>query len=259
MKIICLHGFGGDRSDWLPIITAAEKMKVSFSGTVDGWEILGLPGHGEELSCQWLGIKNFSDAVAYLRKKIEKIVEDQAFILCGYSMGGRLALSLSVELSPSGLILLSSGLGLEGESERVSRQKNDQEWEQRFSQLGANAWRDWYRQPVFSGSQKFLLSPKGLEWQRSKRHNYPALGEALKILSPSGHGSLLGALQSLKCPLLYLAGNQDPAYLKVADSVRLNSPSAMVEKIQQVGHILPMEAPGEVAQAIQHWRKKNGI
>ena len=128
-----------------------------------------------------------------------------------------------------------------------------------FQEERETAWTHWYKQAVFSGSEVFLLSEKGEKWIKSKSHQYSALGEALETLSPGLHPSLLPNLIQIKCPVLYLYGEKDRAYVEIADSVRLKSPAAKVEKIGRVGHILPLEAPVEVAQAIRSWRLENGI
>lgn len=143
-----LHGNLGRPSDWKMIQQKLETENIP-SQALDLWEFLptsdtphALAESGKLLS-------------AYIQRK------DDHPILCGYSLGGRLALH-AWKANPTlwkSLILISTHWGLpsDAQAERQDRIQRDAEW---ASQLEEKSWthfyEEWTNQPVFKGDKNTL-------------------------------------------------------------------------------------------------------
>lgn len=229
LTLIFLHGFGGGPSDFDELIS-----RLPLTLRV---KCLTLSGHENNHS------------VLSLDEEINKLSKDLAreenLVLCGYSMGGRLACLLSERLKLKGLILLSSGLGGEG-SERLTK---DQEWAKLLKNDSQEFWRKWYEQKLFA-SLKNLPQEKWLSFlKRKDKHNTLKLAEALEQFSPAQHKNLLPLFKNQK-HFLYLAGSLDSKYAELAKFIKNEIPQAQTALIQSVSHHLPLEAPTLCAQHI---------
>lgn len=115
-RLIFIHGFMGDKSDWAPLVHHLPGYK---SICVDGDEL------------------NISEPS----------------VLIGYSMGGRIAMSFAdkhPELVKH-LILLSAHPPLEVEKERESRWEHDLKWIEMLEKEPFDHFLEkWYAQPIFS-------------------------------------------------------------------------------------------------------------
>ena len=76
------------------------------------------------------------------------------FTLCGYSMGGRLALALALRIPDrvERLVLISASPGLANDGERAARRSADGALADRIEAIGVEAFaRAWATQPLFAG------------------------------------------------------------------------------------------------------------
>jgi pimeloyl-ACP methyl ester carboxylesterase len=85
-----------------------------------------------------------------------------------------------------------------------------------------------------------------------------ALSSQLRNLGPGSHGDLFPILKSLPARgvrVLYIAGDLDKKYVKLSEKVGKVA-GISVEIIPGAGHILPLEAPAELAGRIQRFVEK---
>ena len=119
-RIIFLHGFLGSGSDWLTIARQLEKEYCCMP--------VDLPGHGESgIAANDNPDLFFSETVDALAELIRKTTSPPCFLV-GYSMGGRVALSLLLRHPAlfAKAIILSASPGLRTEEERNNRKESDE-------------------------------------------------------------------------------------------------------------------------------------
>lgn len=224
--IFYLHGLGGSAADWQETATS-------------------LPG--KALSIPDLPL---TDCVHSLCSSFT------GEALCGYSMGGRLALLMAQELRkqsrvPRFLILVSSGLGFETEKERAERRKNDEAWARLAGENLGLFWEKWYAQPLFQSIRQ-LPEKRIASWMKNREPlNINSLQSQFRNLGPAEHPHLKPLLLSLMTEgvkVLYIAGEQDKKYTELARE--LSSAGVLTKILPGAGHALPLERPRELAAII---------
>ena len=224
MNLLYLHGMGGGAED--------------FSGLPKG-------------RCLEISTLSWDKTVDKLVVELESLREP--FLLCGYSMGGRLALASAARVkNPNfrALVLLSTGFGFHTIEEKAARESWDKRWVEEAKKDPQLFWQKWYQQELFSSLQGL---PKAhlLPWLQRKSVNLDAICHHLSALSPAKHSHLQANLSSLKnrgVSLLYMAGEQDKKY---ADLARQVEAMGIPTKLVNAGHVLPFEAPDFVAKELQ--------
>src|SRR5580704_9624675 len=95
-SVVLLHGFGGTHRAWKAVVAALDRERYRPL-------TLDLPGHGEAADAE--RPITFAGCVAYVLAR-----SPERFALCGYSMGGRIALhvALAAPARVSRLVLVSS-------------------------------------------------------------------------------------------------------------------------------------------------------
>src|SRR5205807_1891869 len=179
----------------------------------------------------------------------------ERFALCGYSMGGRVALhvALAAPARVQRLVLIACHPGIEGERERAARRRADErlareleEGAQRDGALEAFSER-WNAQPLFASDPAELSV---LARADHLRNDPRALASALRGLGTGSMQPLWGRMGELEPPVTYVAGDRDAKFTaigrRVAEAVREGVLAAL-----SGGHRLPLEDPAGVARAIE--------
>src|SRR5271170_4491012 len=112
-SVVLLHGFSGTHRAWDGVIAALDRERYRPLA-------LDLPGHGEAA-----GAKRritFAGCVADVLAR-----SPERFTLCGYSMGGRIALhvALAAPERVARLVLVSCSAGISDDVERARRRRAD--------------------------------------------------------------------------------------------------------------------------------------
>jgi 2-succinyl-6-hydroxy-2,4-cyclohexadiene-1-carboxylate synthase len=171
-------------------------------------------------------------------------------ILLGYSLGGRLAMHalLSKPSLWDAAIFISAHPGLTASSERIVRQKHDQEWAQRFL---TDSWsllmHEWNTNAVFGG-RPFPFSRTEKEFNREK------LSQQLVNWSLGNQDPLFDRLKNLPIPMLFLAGELDSKFCGVAEQFK---EIANVSIIPDAVHRLPWEQPEKFMQEVKKFCSAN--
>jgi len=222
MRILALHGFGGNPSDW--DFLKARGLSVEAL-SLDGFSRLDLWDAGR-------AVCNFA------RESREQQV------LLGYSLGARLALH-ALLLEPElfrAACFVSVNLGLATESARRAREQQDEIWAREFEQEPWESVRKrWNDQPVFRGSR-----PR-TEWETLET-GYPSeravLVRQMRNFSLGRQAFLAGRLAAGKRTLprmLFVAGEHDAkfrALLPPPDGERVRT-----EVLAGAGHRAPFDVP----------------
>lgn len=238
MKTYLLHGMGGSPADWAGV-------QEYFPA-----EAIALPAQA-----------SFAALVNALRDRFAQ--EKAPYGLAGYSLGGRVAIALSAALlqaesPPARLALLGAGLGFAQEEERQIRKTADQAWADLLRRDPALFWQKWYDQPLFAGFR--ALPPAAQEdWLTTRRAENPeTLARQWEAWGPAQHPYLKPVLDdiaqsSIRC--LYLAGERDTKYKSLAHSLAKEGMRTLL--IPGAGHLLPLEAPQAVGEALRNFFNGN--
>ena len=197
--LVLLHGFTQTRQSWRR--TAAELGGRFHVLAPD------LPGHGQAASRP----ASFPACAAYVRALAADppaalsagVPRDRArrFALCGYSMGGRIALYTALALGErvERLVLVGASPGLADPAERAARRAADEALAARIEAIGVEAFaREWGAQPLFAGQPERVAAAAHADRLR----NTPAgLAAALRGLGTGVMEPLWDRLGGLAMPV----------------------------------------------------------
>lgn len=239
IPLVLLHGFLGSGSSWRAVL--AEKR-------LRGIEIFcpDLPGHGNEAAP-----RGFGAAVGELADLIGSRFAGPVG-LAGYSLGGRLALGLLLELPgrfAAGLLIgASPGLGPE---ERAARAAADAASAERLRARGLEEFlAAWRRQPLFAGQARLPAAVLAEQETINRAHQPAKLAAALELLSPGRMPDYRPRLAEIAAPVEILVGGEDAKFLALGREMQQKLPRARLEVVPGAGHNVMLEAPAAVAAAL---------
>ena len=182
--LVLLHGFTQTGRSWQPIGHAlAGRYRAAMPD---------LPGHGAFAQRR---PATFPACDAYLRA-----LADGPSVLCGYSMGGRIALHAAFSLGTRvrRLVLIGAGPGIADPAERAARRTADTALADRIEAIGVDAFAtEWEAQPLFAGMPRGVAELAG----EDRRRNTPTgLAAALRGLGTGAMPSLWERLPELDTP-----------------------------------------------------------
>ena len=230
-----MHGFGGTRHAWDGV--AARLHPERYLPLA-----LDLPGHGRMAGERPL---TFATCVAHVLASAP-----ERFALCGYSMGGRIALhvALAAPRRVARLVLVSCTAGIADELERARRRAAD---DALAAALDEGSFEDfierWRSQPLFAGESE----DAGRLARADQRRNRPAdLAAALRGLGPGVMEPLWDSLAQLEMEVSVVVGERDGAYQELGRGMVARLPRARLVVIAG-GHGLPLENPAGVAAVVE--------
>ena len=233
-EAILLHGFTQTGRSWAPVRAEVGERYRCFAPD--------LPGHGD---MAWRRPCSPGAVAAYLRA-----VPAASYALCGYSMGGRLALRAALE-NPgrvSRLVLVSCGPGIADAAEREARLQADRALADRIESMPLEAFVDeWAAQPLFATVPRGMA---GLAREDRLRNVPEGLAAALRGMGQGATEPMWERLGELAMPVTILAGERDERYRAVAVAMAERIPAAHVVTVRGAGHALPLEKPEVVAGAL---------
>lgn len=234
-SVVLLHGFSGTRRAWDGVVERLDPERYLPLA-------LDLPGHGE-LS-EWRGPLGFAEATASVLERAPA-----SFALCGYSLGGRLALhvALAAPARVRRLVLVSCSAGIEDPAGRAARRASDERLARELEREPLEDFIErWRSQPLFAGEPAHV----GELARADQRRNSPAgLAKAMRGLGTGEMEPLWERLGELRMPVTVVVGERDAKF--VALGRRIAGAVADAELlVLDGGHGLPLERPAELAAAI---------
>ena len=238
--LVLLHGFAGSRRTWDELLPTLTK---SFHCV-----LVDLPGHGETPRLAHpLSLWELAD-------KLGNLIADKfgsAFV-CGYSMGGRAALHLALQIPETmrGLALLGASPGIADNNERAARRKADQELAVNIRERGTKWFADyWSNLPLFATQKQLPLVKQDALRRARESCDAEGLAFALENFGTGEQDYLLPRLAELHCPLLLLAGALDGKFCALNMEMEIAAGSRKVQRVEipNAGHAAHIENPAAVA------------
>jgi 2-succinyl-6-hydroxy-2,4-cyclohexadiene-1-carboxylate synthase len=234
--VVLLHGFAGTRHSWDLV---ADRLDAERYRPL----ALDLRGHGAARAARPITFAACADDVA--------AAAPERFVLCGYSLGGRIALHVALGRPDrvSRLVLVATTAGIEDPARREERRRADERLAAETERASIESFAErWMAQPLFAGTPPEAAR----HWRADLIRNDPAALAA--VLRGVGAGAMaplwdrLGELDGI--PATIVAGERDARYTAIAERLVAALPGARLVVVPGAGHGLPREAPQAVADAI---------
>jgi 2-succinyl-6-hydroxy-2,4-cyclohexadiene-1-carboxylate synthase len=234
-SIVLLHGFGGTHRAWDGVRARLGEERYTPLA-------LDLPGHG--LQADYERPITFAACVDYVLE-----LAPERFALCGYSMGGRVALhvALAAPARVRALVLVATTAGIEDPSERALRREADQRIAEELQSAPFESFVErWRGQPLFAGEPPHV----GALAREDHRRNRPAaLARVLRGIGTGQMEPLWGRLGELRMPVTVLVGERDEKFRAIGRRMAEELPEAEL-KVLPGAHNLVLESPSELAEAL---------
>jgi pimeloyl-ACP methyl ester carboxylesterase len=201
--VVLLHGFGGTRRTWDGVAARLERERYRPLA-------IELPGHGQAAGERPITFAGCAERVL--------AGAPDRFTLCGYSMGGRVALhtALAAPGRISRLVLISCSAGIEEEAARGERRRAEETLAEQLEDGRFEEFLErWSAQPLFA-------------------HDPPLWRE----------------LAQLGMPAVVLVGERDHPYHAIARRMAAALGRGRLVRVRG-GHRLALENPAAVARALQ--------
>lgn len=237
--ILFLHGFMGDLSEFKEVIAILSKQFYCVA--------INLLGHGQtrviDPKIDQDDYYTIQSTANFVIKFLDLLRVDRCFLV-GYSMGGRVALYLTIHFPQyfCRTILESASAGLQTDQERGDRLAKDRLL---AATLEAGDLRlfleNWYQQPIFATLRSH---PNFAQMLEQRLNNSPALlAKSLCNLSTGMQPSLWEKLPENQVPLLLLAGELDPKFVQINRQMKQLCKYSQLEIIPKCGHNIHFENP----------------
>jgi 2-succinyl-6-hydroxy-2,4-cyclohexadiene-1-carboxylate synthase len=233
--VVMLHGFGGTGRAFDGVIAALPAQRYTPLA-------LDLPGHGSR--SQSGGPISYEGCVDLV------LVQSPArFVLCGYSMGARIALctALTAPQRVSRLVLVSATAGIEDAAERQARRQADERLAMQIESEPMERFVErWRSQPMFAEEPEAVRLLAAVD---HRRNTTAGIAAALRGIGCSVMPPLWERLGELPMPAIVLAGERDAKYRALGERIATTAPNGSF-RVVTGGHGLLLENPAAVAHAI---------
>lgn len=233
--LVLLHGFAGTGRTWDGVVAALDAERYTALAP-------DLRGHGFASGLAPVG---FDEVVADVLARVP-----QRFSLCGYSMGGRIALhvALAAPERVERLVLVSTTGGIEGVRARAERREADERLAREIEQEGLEAFAGrWLAGPLFAGDPPYA---QRLARDDIARNEPAGLAAALRGIGTGSMTPFWDRLAELGMPAQVVVGEHDPKFHALGERLTAALPHARLTVIPGSGHALPRVAPQALATAI---------
>jgi 2-succinyl-6-hydroxy-2,4-cyclohexadiene-1-carboxylate synthase len=235
-SVVLLHGFGGTHRTWDGVAAGISPQRYRPVA-------IDLPGHGEAAAAS--RPITFDACTEHVLAR-----SPERFTLCGYSLGGRVALhvALAAPARVRRLLLLSTSAGIEGGLERARRRASDRRLIAELERLPLEQFiAHWNRQPLFAGDPPAVGA---LASEQMRRNRADSLAAVLAGIGSGEMQPLWQRLGALAMPATVIAGDRDRRYQALARRMVGLLPRAELTVIAG-GHRLPLENPGGVTRVLE--------
>ncbi|MEG4241679.1 2-succinyl-6-hydroxy-2,4-cyclohexadiene-1-carboxylate synthase [Microcoleus sp. MON2_D6] len=231
--ILFLHGFTGSSQDFSSVIPLLFNSYCCLA--------VDLPGHGETRVSGDESCYNISNTAQALIQLLNDLQIDKCLLL-GYSMGGRLALYMTLHFPErfEKVVLESASPGLKTEKERSHRRQADLHLAQKLENSNIKDFLfNWYDIPLFKSLKN---SPNFDKLIESRLANNPLeLAKSLRNMGTGNQPSLWEKLAQNQIPIILLAGEYDDKFININTEMASLCPAATLEIVPKAGHNIHFE------------------
>ena len=243
--VLVLHGFTGSAQAMEPL---TERLAARLAARVVCPDLVG---HGRSEAPDDPGLYRV-EAMAGQVAALADALGCDPFHLVGYSMGGRVALTLGCTQPQRlrSLSLIGASAGIADPDERRRREQADAARAERILTDFERFVDEWMAGPLFAGQA--ALGDRHLRDARAQRLASQPEGLARSLLA-AGTGSMVplhSRLEDCDPPTLVLAGAHDTKFCQIAEQLAAALPRAAVARIDGAGHAAHLEQPDDAAAAI---------
>lgn len=263
--VVLLHGAMYDESRfiWYHIAPALSESRHVFA--------LDFPRHGR--SRPWAGLIDQNRLVSVLHEVIENF-KLPPLPLIGLSMGGSVAIGYTLkhpDMVTGGVFIDPGGLGDKVRSQFLS-------WlfikTPGALRLTASAYGKYSPEKLGKSLKKMLYAGEVSpdldeltailyeEAQQKKKYKELAMDDwQIAGISPFHLKiNLLPELNRISCPVLWLRGKNDPLVVQsVMEEAASLTPKGKLCVVENAGHLLPLEQPGEVSRLVLDFLQSNNL
>lgn len=234
-SVVLLHGFSGTRRAWDGVVALLDRERYRPLA-------LDLPGHGQNAASE-RPITFASCVAAVLAAAPER------FTLCGYSMGGRVALQVALAAPErvSRLVLVSSSAGIEDPAERADRREADERLAHELEQAPFEEFIErWRAQRLFAHEPRAVGQ---LAREDQRRNHAEALAAVLRGTGSGEMEPLWERLGELRMHVTIVVGSRDAKYRALGRRMLERLPDSLLVVVPG-GHGLPLENPAALADLL---------
>ncbi len=239
-QVVALHGFLGGPESF------AQVQRAFGLESPSQVHALVLPGHGP---APWgLELETFDAVVDAL---IERLPGGRC-VLCGYSLGGRLALAMAARAPDRVARVLAIGahLGLSSTTLRAERRVWEEAQVARLQQQGLAAFvTSWASMPLFASQRDLPVELLAAQERTRLSHVPRGLAWALTVLGTASMPELLPRLLACDVPISLMAGERDQPYVASLSSAAAEL-GCEIQIVPGVGHNVVLERPAAVARSL---------
>ncbi len=235
--LVLLHGFTGSTATW-----ASHIDEFARSHRVIAIDSLGhgLSDSPDDPARYGIGFAS-EDLIAVL----DLLGVGKAALL-GYSMGGRVALSVAI-VAPerlSALVVESASPGLPDGEARRARADSDAQLASEIEQEGVEAFiARWERMPLFSSQSGLSAEARATLRDQRLGNSAKGLAGSLRGLGQGSQPPLHDHLPTVQAPTLFIAGELDPGYCRMGREVCGLIPRSRLAVVPDAGHAVHLEQP----------------
>ncbi len=242
--LLLLHGFTGSSQIWHDLMNVCSSHCKVIA--------IDLIGHGQTGSPDIAERYQIKHQVADLHQLTRALNLDK-FMLLGYSMGGRIGLSLAMEDPDriTALILESSSPGISDPDEKIARYDQDVVLAERILEKGVEYFvHQWESLPLFHTQQRLPADIFRRQREIRLSHTQHGLANSLIGASIGCQTSWWDQLENFDVPTLLITGELDQKFVSLNRLVDDKLPRSKHIQITQSGHTPHLENPTEFHQAV---------
>lgn len=234
-SLLLLHGFSGSSADWIPLLNRLGEHYSVIAPDLPGFGQSDMPAKEK-----YYGESFLSGLIDFLIDYFKL----QHPVLCGYSMGGRIALAYAARnwQKLAGLILESTTAGIEHTDERKQRRDSDNSLADLIRKEGIEAFVErWLSLELFQPLQS-LDGDVLRQYKERKLKNSPE--GLIQSLNGFGTGSMKpvwNKLAGIDIPALIIAGSYDAKYSALAERLHSEIPQSDLKIVGNCGHVVHLE------------------
>jgi 2-succinyl-6-hydroxy-2,4-cyclohexadiene-1-carboxylate synthase len=245
--ILFLHGFMGNSHEF---DEAIQLLKHNFYCLK-----VDLPGHGNTKVLGSEDSYTMANTAQGLIELLDNLQIHQCFLV-GYSMGGRLALYLTLYFPhrfPK-VILESASPGLATAAERQERMKRDGQIARKLERsLEKNDFiaflRNWYQQPIFGNIKNH---PHFQHLLKIRIQNNPIeLAKSLRLMGTGCQPSLWEKLKDNSSDLLLIVGKNDEKFIEINQKMAEICQHCHLKIVSHASHNIHFEKPKDFVENIK--------